>query len=388
MHQILFGAQSHLSKIERLPPKADFHFYEEDFPQIDFILFPYIYLLGKKSVGQEFHMDEKQMINRLFSKNHKEDIHEQFKLFLQKETPLFKKNSQMKTLVGNTFSYDELYGLVIKGIREFIIIHKKPNSVRKKFRSQLPASTPALHFSLIARFINNGYHDEFWYEKIATEIERLFPHFEPKLIKSLLSITSIKANLPSNIKKFFKVLHLFYLEKKVPVRIGQKGKEEIIETFFPGLLWAQMKHLQSLKDGVPLIASSQKNKRGRKIKNFADAMDGDAVSIIADVWITRAFDCDVKRFFGGKWISTSPSKAVYDAIEWYLQTIGELANKDPCGVCAMIWSGIRSEKTKQDTEYTYFLKMRLSHGLFHDQFGDLMVMEVGRGIGFQEKPLK
>jgi hypothetical protein len=68
MRQTLFGAQSHLTKNDRKPPKVELYFYEADFSQIDFILFPYIYLLGKKSVGQKFHIDEVYWINRLFCK--------------------------------------------------------------------------------------------------------------------------------------------------------------------------------------------------------------------------------------------------------------------------------------------------------------------------------
>jgi hypothetical protein len=115
---------------------------------------------------------------------------------------------------------------------------------------------------------------------------------------------------------------------------------------------------------------------------FASAMGPVEDAIVDDVWITRAFGCDRKRVFESRVTSQSPSKTIYDATEWYLQTLAGLVGKKARGVCAMIWVGIRQETNKETARYTDPIKNRLNHGLFSGQYGNLKPSKNG-GIEFE-----
>ena len=207
----------------------------------------------------------------------------------------------------------------------------------------------------------------------------LFPEFNAEIIASLLAITSIRATVTSNVTKFFKALDQFHKNETHTVAFGKRSEKKTIESAFKGFLDASLHHLNLLKKGGSLLDPENATKNGRKIKRFTGAMGTDEDAIVDDVWITRAFGCDRKRWFRGRIISQSPTKAIYDATEWYLQTLASLVGKKARGVCAMIWVGIRQETTKQTARYTDPIKRRLEHGLFKEQHGKLVVSRSEKG---------
>ncbi len=355
------------------------HHYEEEFPNLDFILMPYAFLLGKKSEHKTTLPTRKKLLKELFCQNQKKrfvKISKSIDEFIKKECLWFKKDASKALKGNNVFSPDDLCEILASGVVEMKLRHKSIFRVKENFRTNLPkAEVPAM-FGKIARYLNNGANYEFWYEETGKEIAELFPGFDPDLIASILASTSIRADLPSNVTKSFKALDQFFRNKTYVVPFGKRADGKTKETHFPGHLDASMHHLDLLKNGIPLTYSSEeKTKNGRKIKNFKDAIVSINVhAIVNDIWICRAFGCDKKRIIKGGLIATqSPSEAVYNAIEWYLQTLATLVRKKARGVCAMIWVGKRQETTKGEVKYTAPIRKRLDHGLFKELYGDLKV---------------
>ncbi len=358
------------------------HSYDEEFKSLDFILVPYAFLLGLKKNHKFQPAVENKLLCELFSKKVSEGVIDFINLFIKKEALWFKKDPSKMSKVNNLLSEEELRRIFISGAFEIKFRHKSISSLRRLFRKKLPNSKPPLVFGKIARYINNGASHEFWYEETGEEIAQLFPEFSPELIKALLAITSIRATLPSNVTKSFKALDQFHRTEQFEVPFGKKGDKKMIKSNFKGFLDAQLHHLNLLKNGQSLTDPKNLLKNGRKIKMFASAMGSVEDAIVDDVWITRAFGCDRKRVFESRITSQSPSKAIYDATEWYLQTISKLVDKKPRGVCAMIWAGIRQETNKETARYTDPIKNRLNHGLFSEQYGNLKPSKKG-GIEFE-----
>ncbi|MEK7228017.1 MAG: hypothetical protein AAB681_01520, partial [Patescibacteria group bacterium] len=298
------------------------------------------------------------------------------------ECLLFKKDSTKRLRGGNNMKASELETILVSGALEIQIRHRSISKMKDVFRKKLPKSDPSLLFSKITRYVNNGMMDEFWYEGTGKEIKDLFDGFDPEIIASLLSITSIRATVTSNATKFFKALQQFYENKIYTVLVGNRKNRKKMNSAFRGFLDASLYHLNSLKNGKSMIDPAHRLVNGRKIKNFTDAMLSGVEAIVDDVWITRAFGCDRKRVFRSRTTSQSPTKAIYDATEWYLQTVAHLVGKKGRGLCAMIWSGVRQEKSKSSTRYTEALRKRLDHGLFVGHYGKLMISEKG-GIEFE-----
>lgn len=381
MQQKLFVDLKQDSKTRVIPKD---HSYEEDFPSLDFILVPYAYLLGvkvKHSTGIE---KQEQILLELFCKNGKSKLSlmDDINAFIQKESLWFKKDPAKTSRNGNLFSIVELKEIFVSGAIEIRLRHKSISKLKRSFRKRLPTSKPPLVFGKISRYVNNGANHEFWYEETGEEISELFPEFDPDLIKAILAITSIRASLPSNVTKAFKALDQFHRDEVHNVPLGKKGDKKIAKSAFIGFLDAQLLHLNLLKKGESLTNPENLLKNGRKIKMFASAMGKVEDAIVDDVWITRAFGCDRKREFESRITSQSPSKAIYDATEWYLQTLAYLVGKKPRGLCAMIWVGIRQEVNKETARYTDPIKNRLNHGLFSGQYGNLKPAKNG-GIEFE-----
>lgn len=363
------------------PTKVE-HSYEDEFSKLDFILMPYAFLLGSKIHHKVEERDYSPILYKLFSKNVKysESAMQQINSFLEKEHTWFKKDPKKGLRGENNISLIRLKEILVSGALEIDIRHKSISGMKKRFRKRLPKSKPPLHFAKITRYINNGIDHEFWYEETGKEIAVLFPAFDAELIASLLAITSIRATVTSNATKFFKALDQFYKDETHEVPFGKRIDQKTIISHFKGFLDASLHHLNSLKNGVSLLDPSHREKNGRKIKNFAHAMCSGEDAIVDDVWITRAFNCDRKRGFRDRIISQSPTKAIYDATEWYLQTIANLVGKKARGLCAMIWVGIRQETTKETARYTDAIKKKLDHDLFAAQSG---VLKPGKNGGIE-----
>ncbi len=388
MQQKLFVDATHNSNSpQKLIPKD--HHYDEEFPELDFIIMPYAFLLGIKRGHKVSLIKRKKLLRELFCKNQKQDFVEasvDIDVFLKKECVWFKKDPSKALKGENVFSTEDLGEILASGVVEIKRRHKNLFRVKDDFRTNLPKSEPPLMFGKIARYLNNGANSEFWYEETGKEIIELFPGFDPDLIASLLASTSIRADLPSNVTKSFTALNQFFKDEVHVVPFGKRSDGKTKETYFPGHLDATMHHLDLIKKGVQLTYSDEGTKNGRKIKNFKDAMVSTNVhAIVDDMWICRAFGCDRKRIVKGRIVSQSPSKAIYDATEWYLQTLASLVKKKARGVCAMIWVGIRQETTKGTVKYTDPIKNRLNHGLFEGQYGNLKISEKkDGGIEFEE----
>jgi hypothetical protein len=383
MQQKLFIDLNENSNLTKKTVPKDHH-YEEEFTNLDFILVPYAYLLGIKANHKSSNKNEEKFLLDLFCKNNqtKDSLVSNVNAFIEKESMWFKKDPSKNTRNNNLFTTKELREVFISGAIEIQLRHKSISKIKKEFRKRLPESKPRLVFGKIARYLNNGSLHEFWYEETGKEIEELFPEFDPELIKSLLAITSIRATLPSNVTKSFKALDQYHKDEIYDVPLGKKGDKKIIKSAFKGFLDAQLHHLNLLKKGESLTNPENLLKNGRKIKMFASAMGPVEDAIVDDVWITRAFGCDRKRVFESRVTSQSPSKAIYDATEWYLQTLAGLVGKKARGVCAMIWVGIRQETNKETARYTDPIKNRLNHGLFSAQYGNLKPSKNG-GIEFE-----
>lgn len=384
MQQKLFIPEKNSNSIKRVIPKD--HSYDEEFPNLDFILVPYAFLLGTKIRHSIPETDKRnKILSELFCLSVKTQplAINDILLFLQKESLWFKKDITKMSSRGNLLTAGELKEIFISGAIEIKLRHKSISETKRKFRKRLPKSEPPLVFGKVARYLNNGASHEFWYEETGKEISELFPKFDPALIKAILAITSIRATLPSNVTKAFKALDQFHRNDIHDVPLGKKGDKKIAKSAFIGFLDAQLLHLNLLKKGESLTNPNNLLKNGRKIKMFASAMGDVEDAIVDDVWITRAFGCDRKREFESRITSQSPSKAIYDATEWYLQTLAYLTGKKPRGVCAMIWAGIRQETNKATARYTDPIKNRLNHGLFNDHYGNLKPSKDG-GIEFEE----
>ena len=243
--------------------------------------------------------------------------------------------------------------------------HRGISTLKKRLRAGLPKSPERLLFSKLGRYALNGSTDESWYEETYQDIAILFSNFNKKLVASILSATSIRSHLKSNVAKAFKALDQLF-----------KGEN------FSGFLDATKLYLEEIREGKML--TGEINGGARKIKKFANAMTDDDTAIVVDVWITRSFGCDTKRTFKGKFVSNSPADKTYTAIEWYLVTLGNLLDKKPRGLCASIWSGIRQEYDDSSTRYSEALQAKLYHGLFENQYGKLTFRQ-GKGIFFEEK---
>lgn len=370
-------------KLKKVIPKD--HSYEEDFPDLDFILAPYAFLLGIKHPFYKMPASkEKELLYQLFCKNKKNisSVLEHVNEFFSKESLWFKEDPTKMSTRVNLFTEEDLKNFFVLGALEIRHRHGSIRAFKNKFRKKLPASKPPLVFGKVARYLNNGAPHEFWYEETGKEIEELFPEFDPELIKALLAITSIRASLPSNVTKSFKALDQYHRDELYDVFLGKKGDKKVAKSAFKGFLDAQLHHLNLLKKGESLTNPKNLLKNGRKIKMFASAMGSVEDAIVDDVWITRAFGCDRKRIFESRTTSQSPTKAIYDATEWYLQTLAGLIGKKPRGLCAMIWAGIRQETNKETARYTDPIKNRLNHGLFYGQYGNLKPSKNG-GIEFE-----
>lgn len=361
--------------------------YEHKYKNLDFILYPYAFLLGLKHHDRSIDpSDQMLLLCELFCRKENGNdflkVQQSVEAFMAEESSFFKKDPKKPLRNGNAFDAALLQKIVAIGTIELKREYKGIKELKAFYRRKLPTSNPPLLFSKIARYINNGRYDERWYEITGKEIAELFSDFEPELIASLLGVTSIRASLPSNVTKFYKVLNQFFENKIYKVLVGSKGKKKEMVSTFNGVLDASLLHLNALKNNGSLLRSGDRKKNGRKIKNFIDAMLTNIMAIVADVWITRAFGCDRLRVFRSRTTSQSPTRAIYDAIEWYLQTLATSVNKEPRGLCAMIWSGIRQESVRGETRYSEALKRRLDHGLFAEQYGKLVPGP--KGIGFQE----
>ncbi len=372
-----------------LQQKMEIPWYEDTIcKDLEFIAVPFAVALGAWTLTPQTLVLTRQTKMRLvrqllwpLKKSPVKNIDEQISLYLKSESKHLRKDHTKRLHGNNQMSEGGFIDLLAHGALELSRRSKSLQSFKRSLRQQLPVCPYTLKFSRLGRYLLNGAKDEFWYRDTGTEIANLFSAFDPELITSLLAITSIRSTVSTNAMKFFKALQQFYETNIYTVLIGERKNKQKIQSSFQGLLDASIIHLNKLKSGESLVNSDQKN--ARKIRMFASAMLDNIEAIVADIWIMRSFGCDLKYFYGKNLVSRSPTRSLYDAIEWYFQVLGGYIGKEPRGVCSMVWSGIRSETTSSSTRYSATLKARLSHGLFAEQYGKLVLNPNG-GIKFEE----
>lgn len=177
----------------------------------------------------------------------------------------------------------------------------------------------------IGRYVWNGRKDKNWYADCRAAFVDLFGEENIPLVTKLFAATSINTALKANVTLFRRA----YYEIKFELPIGK---------YLPNI----QNQLQYIREGGELS--------GRKINNFAKAMSGDTSAVVVDVWICRAFGL----------IVSSPSKKQYDEIEAWITGQASKMNLQPCELCAMIWSGVRSEGSRErDTKYISLLRSQL-----------------------------
>ncbi len=365
--------------------------YAEDiYTGIDFILIPLFVLAAKiyktapLQIGK---LKRENILLKAFCHNPSIiDAHLallQIREYLDTEGGLTKIHSKQSLRGNNILGAKAFEDMIIQGATFFYQIELQ-NGISgdvSQMRTNLPISPIPLYFSKAARYLINGLKDRYWYRDNAEITKQLFKHFPEDLFPKLLAATSIRNEIGGNVTKAFRALDQFYKNEVHDVFIGKKGEKKVLKNHFPGHLDAVMMQLALVKAGKG-FGSGKKNS-ARKITAFAEAMEGLPNAVVVDIWLMRAFNTDVLRFYKNRMISTSPVPRLYDAIEWYCQKVAGRLSMEPREISAMLWSGIRSEFNQRQTRYTDYFERKLSFGMFSDQYGELMPGE--NGIYFAQK---
>jgi hypothetical protein len=298
----------------------------------------------------------------------------------------FIKRDPSKPLNGDNFLTGEEYlAMILKGAS---VYQNMTGKSPKKFVEALTnsvvirVSSHAMKFSKIARFLLNGRPDEFWYQENAEHIKKVFPIEDFEIISGLLAATSIRTDLRSNVKKAFKAYKQMREGKIYDIKIGIEGNKKPVKSHFHGFLDGMIINLNLLKEGKE-FGDGDKN-AARKIRSFSEALKGKLDAIVADIWIMRTFDTDIRYLYNGTMYSRSPTSSLYNAIEWYLRVIGSHIGKEPRGVCAMLWSGIRKESNSDSTRYHTVIDKMIDHGLFKDLYGEFDPAPDEQGMYFKK----
>lgn len=197
----------------------------------------------------------------------------------------------------------------------------------------------------IEYYIEKGKKDINWYSECQQVFEKLFGPERLPLVTKLFAATSINTSLKSNIKLFRKAL--IEIENGMPV-----GR------YLPNI----QKQLTKVRAGGELS--------GPKITSFQRAMSGDKNAVVVDTWILRAFGVN-KVYFRqtkgkekgrGRERSAGTDLKTYRQIEAWITEYAKNINLEPRQVCAMIWAGIRIDKTGDtNTHYKQILVHQLTN---------------------------
>lgn len=194
----------------------------------------------------------------------------------------------------------------------------------------------------IGKLIAMGSKDQHWYRDTEQLFESIYGRDRLHFITQLFAATSIKTSLRGNVKLFRKALR-------------EIDEDRPFSNYLPVILY----QLDRIRTGRPLKA--------RKIRNFAAAMSGDVNAVVVDRWIMRAFG------YSG---NLAPTDRQYTEIEQWIQGYAEMTDREPRQVCAMIWSGIRKDRT---TRYDDVLKQQLIPLFNEKDFGIYPGLSVNAG---------
>jgi len=216
--------------------------------------------------------------------------------------------------------------------------------IRETLTKDLGRFGVPLLFSKTARYLWNGRTDQMWYPNASHELTRLLPDVEPKILFNILAGTSMNTTLQSNIKLFFRALGQYRHGEKTTFAVP--GMNKVIETQFKDMFSGAVYQLWHFFERGRLT--------GRKISSFADALSGDVLAVVVDIWMMRIFGVDRKyRARTLELKSRSPTKKMYDAIEYYIRWAAPLLDLEPREFQAMIWGGVRTEETGGGNKKTY-----------------------------------
>lgn len=369
---------------------------KKSFQDLDFTMLPFITLLGKLFLAGEitqtdilsslkknlwykkfltlkmkeyqgtFHASPTLLIlfgwdQNKFSRTY---FHAQVKNFFLQEVAFIKKRPEEKLVKENTQSIGELSALASIGAEILILIVKDFRWICTKIQKTDPEGIIDCRY--LMRYILNGWHERYWYQKANKQIREIFPDEDPRIIIDFLAITSQNATVEDNVVKCVKALKQFKEGKTYDVHMKlSKGAPMVESTFNGGFLHAQIKYLNDIARNGKLISDgSVYTKSARKIRNFARAMNGDVNAFALDYWIHIAFKAietdKVKRKEIG-----SPSASFYRKVYYFVRLLSRITGIPPREIQAMIWVGIRSQRTiRSQMHYAPILKALLRETLF------------------------
>lgn len=191
----------------------------------------------------------------------------------------------------------------------------------------------------IEHYIRIGAKDMNWYVDCQKVFEKIFGEEKLQLVCKLFAATSINTSLKANIRLFRKAL--YEIENNKP-----------IGAYLPNI----QKQLRQIRAGEPIT--------GQKIDAFRRAMSGDVKAVVIDTWILRAFGVN-KVYFRqtkgkekgrGRERSAGTDAKTFKKIEDWIRNYAAMRNLEPRQVSAMIWAGIRIEKSgDKNTHYKELL---------------------------------
>ena len=360
---------------------------EDYFKNKHTILLPVIAFLGAQHENYVFSGDsltlEKKykLISKIMGLNDIQKFKKHMSWYIEYNSVRIKRDWNKMTVKNNHLEPEEFLNILVIGafiLRDRMTSFEKIRELREKIYSVLSGNYKnKVKFSDLPRYVLNGRSSKDWYAENLDKMKRLLPEFDPVLLCQLFSATSIRNHVSGNVIKFFRALMQFYDPVNRKVALTVKGKKKIIDSKFSGYIDATIYQLQEIynQEHNPEVVDQKK----RKTKNFAQAMLHNEDAVVVDIWLMRAFGCDIKYKYKGILESRSPTKSLYDCIEKYFRSVAPLLGLKAREISSMTWGGIRREMYKNGSivDYTPFMEKKLNHGLFSGQFGDLKLGENG-----------
>lgn len=158
---------------------------------------------------------------------------------------------------------------------------------------------------------------------------------DTELMIYILSATSIRSTLESNVAKALDIFEIFNVEEEEEFINFMDGAN-----FMDGIyiqlkkIKASMNDQKQFVDGHPLS--------GRKVISFSNGMLGDKNVVVVDRRLQRAFKIDR---------NTSPSNKEYDQVENLVRIIARAIGREPRQVSAAIRCSIRRKYFKDQKDY-------------------------------------
>lgn len=174
--------------------------------------------------------------------------------------------------------------------------------------------------SNINTYLANGQEFKDWYDQEANRLVNLLPEFSGLPVLKVFAITSILSSIESNVHQAIKALMQW-----------RRGEE------FNGFLPAQIKFLNLVKEGKEIP--------GRKVRNFIEALEGNPLAVVVDLWMVRAFNMQkIRTLSTGRTWEYSPSKSEYNQIADFVRGHAPEINVEPRQYQSILWCGIRKTK--------------------------------------------